>query len=96
MIVLTGGTGFLGRHLRRALLASEEEVVLLKRALSNTDPIKNILDRMVMVNRDNVEKLLSIGRIDPIIAAHATAVDTVCVTDNLRCFLRIPQPTIED
>jgi predicted nucleic acid-binding protein len=32
---------------------------------------------------------------DPLIAAQAIAVDAVCVTDNLRHFIRIPDLTIE-
>jgi len=37
-----------------------------------------------------------IGRMDPLIAAQAIAVDAVCVTDNLRHFIRIPGLTIEN
>ena len=37
-----------------------------------------------------------IGRMDPLIAAHAITAGAVCVTDNLRHFLRIPGLTIEN
>ena len=37
-----------------------------------------------------------IGRMDPLIAAQAIAVGAVCVTDNMRHFLRIPGLTIEN
>lgn len=37
-----------------------------------------------------------IGRMDPLIAAQAIATGSVCVTDNLRHFLRIPGLTIEN
>jgi len=37
-----------------------------------------------------------IGRTDPMIAAQAIAMGAVCVTDNLRHFLRIPGLTIEN
>ncbi|MGH8675378.1 MAG: type II toxin-antitoxin system VapC family toxin [Burkholderiales bacterium] len=37
-----------------------------------------------------------IGRMDPLIAAQAMATSSVCVTDNLRHFLRIPGLTIEN
>lgn len=37
-----------------------------------------------------------IGRMDPLIAAQAITVGAVCVTDNLRHFLRIPGLTIEN
>ena len=37
-----------------------------------------------------------IGRMDPLIAAQAIAMDAVCVTDNLKHFLRIPGLTIEN
>ena len=37
-----------------------------------------------------------IGRTDPMIAAQAIAAGAVCVTDNLRHFLRIPGLTIEN
>lgn len=37
-----------------------------------------------------------IGRMDPLIAAQAMATGSVCVTDNLRHFLRIPGLTIEN
>ena len=37
-----------------------------------------------------------IGRMDPLIAAQAITVGAVCVTDNLRHFLRVPGLTIEN
>ncbi len=37
-----------------------------------------------------------IGRMDPLIAAQAIAAGAVCVTDNVRHFLRIPGLTIEN
>lgn len=37
-----------------------------------------------------------IGRMDPLIAAQAITVGAVCVTDNLRHFLRIPGLTVEN
>lgn len=37
-----------------------------------------------------------IGRMDPLIAAQAIATGAVCVTDNVRHFLRIPGLTIEN
>jgi len=37
-----------------------------------------------------------IGRTDPLIAAQAIAMDAVCVTDNLRHFLRIPGLVVEN
>jgi tRNA(fMet)-specific endonuclease VapC len=37
-----------------------------------------------------------IGRMDPLIAAQAIAVGAVCVTDNLRHFLRIPGLVVEN
>jgi len=37
-----------------------------------------------------------IGRTDPMIAAQAIAAGAICVTDNLRHFLRIPGLTIEN
>lgn len=37
-----------------------------------------------------------IGRMDPLIAAQAIAVGAICVTDNLRHFLRIPGLVVEN
>ena len=37
-----------------------------------------------------------IGRTDPLIAAQAIAMDAVCVTDNLRHFLRVPGLVVEN
>lgn len=37
-----------------------------------------------------------IGRMDPLIAAQAISVGAICVTDNLRHFIRIPGLTIEN
>jgi len=37
-----------------------------------------------------------IGRMDPLIAAQAITAGAVCVTDNLRHFLRVPGLTIEN
>lgn len=37
-IAITGGTGFVGRHVARKLLDSGHEVVLLARGIDHTDP----------------------------------------------------------
>jgi nucleoside-diphosphate-sugar epimerase len=69
MILLTGGTGFLGSHLLRALLERDEKIVLLKRSFSNTDRIKDVLDRLITVNldRDDVEKTFASGEITAVV-----------------------------
>ena len=37
-----------------------------------------------------------IGRMDPLIAAQAIAMDAICVTDNLKHFLRVPGLRVEN
>lgn len=52
-ILLTGATGFLGSHLLKAFLRNEYEVVVLKRATSNTWRIEAELEKCVVYDIDN-------------------------------------------
>jgi tRNA(fMet)-specific endonuclease VapC len=53
--------------------------------------------RQAYVVRRHLEQTgQEIGRMDPLIAAQAMATASVCVTDNLRHFLRIPGLVIEN
>jgi NADH dehydrogenase len=58
-IAITGGTGFVGRNLARALADGGNEVVLLARGHDHTDPtIRGLVGaRFVPIGLDDVEKL---------------------------------------
>ena len=53
---------------------------------------RHLEDRIVAAPRGS----LHVSAMDPLIAAQAIAVGAVCVTDNMRHFLRIPGLTIEN
>lgn len=59
-IAITGGTGFVGRHLARALAGEGIEVVLLARGRDHTDPTIHGLAgaRFVPIGLDDVDKLV--------------------------------------
>lgn len=69
MIVLTGGTGFLGSQLLRALVESGETVTLLKRSFSDTTRIGDLLGRIdsIDIDRSPVEPAFEGGEVTAVI-----------------------------
>lgn len=71
MIVLTGGTGFLGSRLVRALLARGEEVVVLKRTSSSLRHLDGVDDGFRYIDLDAdaaaVERLFATGGVDTVL-----------------------------
>jgi nucleoside-diphosphate-sugar epimerase len=59
-ILLTGGTGFIGSHLLRALLKKDYSVTLLKRNSSDTWRIKDVLGSVTCIDIDKVSSISSI------------------------------------
>lgn len=69
-LLLTGGTGFLGRNLLRRLVAEEVSVVLLKRSSSNTDFIANEMPKLQAVydaDRVSLHRIFEEQKIDLIV-----------------------------
>lgn len=69
-IILTGGTGFLGSHICRALVNLGHQVILLKRSSSRLDRITDLLPQIQLFNIDsqNLEDAFrDFGQIDAII-----------------------------
>jgi CDP-paratose synthetase len=68
-ILLTGATGYLGSHLLKTFLKEGHSVVILKRSFSNTDRIKNLLEKVDFINIDNepLEKAFEFKKIDVVI-----------------------------
>lgn len=54
-ILLTGGTGFIGSHLVKKLINSGQEIVLLKRSVSNTSRITDLLSQVKPYNIDQTD-----------------------------------------
>lgn len=71
MIVLTGGTGFLGSRLLRALLARGERVVVLKRTFSSLRHLEGLAGRFSFIDLDAdpgaVERLFAGGGVDTVL-----------------------------
>jgi len=51
-VVLAGGTGFVGSHLLGALVRKGYSVILLKRSTSNTDRVKDYINKIKVINID--------------------------------------------
>jgi nucleoside-diphosphate-sugar epimerase len=68
-ILLTGGTGFLGRHLLKRLLGEGFPVVLLKRTSSRVDPIASELEQVRVYDSDraNWARPFQENRVDRIV-----------------------------
>jgi CDP-paratose synthetase len=68
-ILLTGGTGFLGANLLSKLVSENCKIILLKRSTSDIWRIKNILDKIISYNSDEVvlEKIFEDAKIDIIL-----------------------------
>ncbi|MBS7808570.1 NAD(P)-dependent oxidoreductase [Variovorax sp. PCZ-1] len=56
-IVLTGGTGFLGSHLLIDLLENNHEVVIVKRTNSKLDRIAEQIDRVELIDIDQLDQV---------------------------------------
>jgi nucleoside-diphosphate-sugar epimerase len=55
VILISGGTGFLGSYLTHELLKLDYQIIILKRARSNTWRIDDIIDRIKCYNIDNYD-----------------------------------------
>lgn len=68
-ILVTGGTGFLGSHLVRALLAEGQEVVVLKRSFSRMDRLQDVTARVEFhdLDRERLEEIVERCRPDVIL-----------------------------
>ncbi|MCX7847497.1 MAG: NAD-dependent epimerase/dehydratase family protein [bacterium] len=73
-ILLTGGTGFLGSHMARALLEGGNEVVVLKRSFSRMDRLADVQARLRFYDLDR-------GRLEEIIEECEPDVILHCATD---------------
>jgi len=68
IILVTGGTGFIGSHLVHKLLKLKHKVILLKRRMSDTWRINDVLKQCFIYNSDdNLEKVFRENKIDIII-----------------------------
>jgi nucleoside-diphosphate-sugar epimerase len=68
-ILITGGTGFLGSHLIRALVKQDYEIIVLKRSFSNTRRINEFLPCIKTYDIDllEIDKIFSENKINTII-----------------------------
>jgi nucleoside-diphosphate-sugar epimerase len=68
-ILLSGATGYLGRHLLAALLENGHQVVILKRSTSNLDKIQPFMDQIKSIDVDMtpVEQAFLFCKIDTVI-----------------------------
>ena len=68
-ILLTGGTGFLGSNLLKELVLRKFRVILILRSSSNIWRIRNVLDKVITVNIDEValDKIFLDEKIDIIL-----------------------------
>lgn len=54
VILLTGGTGYLGSNILKKLVDNEYSIILLKRSFSNTSKINEYMDKLIIYNNDLV------------------------------------------
>lgn len=69
-ILITGGTGFIGSHLTRELHKINHKIILLKRSVSDTWRIDDIIDQLITYDLDktiNLESIFYKNKIDLII-----------------------------
>lgn len=56
-ILVTGGTGFIGSHLVHELIKENHQIILLKRSSSDLWRVKQIINRIRLVNLDKVDDI---------------------------------------
>lgn len=69
-ILLTGATGFLGSHLLESFISQGFQVVILKRASSDTSRITHLLEKVKSYNIDQVNVKTIFQEIKPEIVVH--------------------------
>ncbi len=69
IILLTGGTGYLGSHLLKRLVLTSDRIVLLKRTSSDTRRIRPLFRRLTVYDSDrtNFEEIFKREKIDIIV-----------------------------
>jgi nucleoside-diphosphate-sugar epimerase len=70
-IFVTGGTGFIGSHLIRALMADGHEVLALRRKTSNLSGCADFEKQVTWVNQDSSVWTLSVIEEKPVVIIHA-------------------------
>jgi tRNA(fMet)-specific endonuclease VapC len=88
--IWTGITG--AREPRSKRIAFEGYLKLMRVAAFDADAA----GRAFLIRRFLRQTGQQIGSTDPLIAAQAISMEAVCVTDNLRHFLRVPGLTVEN
>ena len=69
-ILMTGATGFLGSNLLRALINDEREVIVLKRSFSDTQRIKDLMDKIVFFDLDKISMEDVFKKVDVDVIVH--------------------------
>lgn len=69
VILLTGGTGYLGSNILKALLEKDYNIILLKRSFSNTFRITSYLNKIIFYDIDKIDckKIFEENKIDIIL-----------------------------
>ena len=69
IVMITGGTGYLGSNLINRLLSENYSIILLKRSTSDISRIKNIIDKIIFydIDKENLETIFQKNDIDVII-----------------------------
>ena len=70
-IFVTGGTGFIGSHIVRSLMANGHEVIALRREKSSLTRCKDFEKRVVWLNQDASDWTQSVIAEKPVIIIHA-------------------------
>lgn len=97
-VILTGGTGFVGSHLVRALVADGRDVTILCRSFSNTKRIKDVLGHVRRIDLDTTRLSDAVVALDVAGVVHLATTygrHGSCTTDVFRTNFLLPVEVLE-
>lgn len=73
-LLITGGTGYLGSRLVKSLLLNNHEIMCVKRQSSKIDYLSDVINKLILVNSDDIDLGVNINIFKPNIIIHTACI----------------------